>query len=141
MQSRHTSIGIKDIPIDLVFHGYLWLSNQQIPEILNGEKVDITLFQTLPFIIEGNLWSEDEQFSIQIKNIDGEYRVSRFDLSHSREDYLLEEKTYIAHDLKGIGEYCVIEAWEEKKDELLEGMKTLVPAWTAFKGFVDPKTK
>ena len=141
MQNRYSSIEIKEIPVDVAFDGYLWLSNEQKPKMLKGNKVDISLFQPLPFIIEGNLWSEKHQLSIQIRNIDGQYKIVRFDLSHSYEDSLLEEKTYLAHDLDDVREYLVVEAWEEKEDELLAGMKTLIPAWTAFKGFVNSKTK
>lgn len=142
MQRRYNSISIEDIPIDFYFEGYLWLSNARKPQILRNEKIDIALFKQLPFIVEGNLWSVEQNVNIQIRNIDGEYQIASIDLSNCDTDHLLAEKTYIAHDLKGVTEYRIIEAWEEKEDELsLQGMKTLLPTWTAFKGFVNTKNQ
>lgn len=129
------------IPVDIAFDGYLWLSNATKPKTMKSERVDMTLFRKLPFVVEGNLWSEELSLSIQIRNVDGEYFVHQFDLSDSEDDKLLEEKEYLAHDLDGVGKYRVVEAWKEYRDEMLAGMATLVPAWTAFKGFVNDKNQ
>jgi CRISPR type III-associated protein (TIGR04423 family) len=141
MKERHKAITLADIPVDVAFDGYLWLSNATKPKTMKSERVDMTLFQKLPFIVEGNLWSEELSLSIQIRNVDGEYFLHQFDLSDSEHDKLLDEKEYLAHDLDGVGKYRVVEAWKEHRDEMLAGMVTLVPAWTAFKGFVNNKNQ
>lgn len=141
MKERHKDITLAAIPVDIAFDGYLWLSNATKPKTMKSERVDMTLFRKLPFVVEGNLWSEELSLSIQIRNVDGEYFVHQFDLSDSEDDKLLEEKEYLAHDLDGVGKYRVVEAWKEYRDEMLAGMATLVPAWTAFKGFVNDKNQ
>lgn len=139
--NRYTSISVEQIPVDIEFDGYLWFSDQQKPTMLMNQRLNMALFKKLPFIIEGNLWSKERQLSVNIRNFDGQYLITSFDLSNSSEDILLEEKNYIAHDLEGVTKFQVIEAWEEKEDEALAGMKTLVPSWTAFKGFIKIKSK
>ncbi len=142
MKQRHKSIKLAEIPTDVLFDGYLWPSNEPKPKTMKAERVDMTLFQKLlPFIMEGNLWSEELSLSIQIRNVDGAYFIHQFDLSGSEQDSLLDEKEYLAHDLDGVSKYRVVEAWKEQQDEMLSGMKTLVPAWTAFKGFVNSKNE
>lgn len=141
MRERHKAITLADISVDVAFDGYLWLSNATKPMTMKSERVDMTLFQKLPFVVEGNLWSDKLSLSIQIRNVDGEYFVHQFDLSGSEKDELLDEKEYLAHDLEGVGKYRVVEAWKEHRDEMLAGMATLVPAWTAFKGFVNDKNQ
>jgi CRISPR type III-associated protein (TIGR04423 family) len=142
MKERHKTITLADIPTDVIFDGYLWLSNATKPITMKAERVDNSLFEKLlPFVVEGNLWSEELSLSIQIRNVDGAYIVQQFDLTGSDQDPLLDDKEdYLAHDLDGIAKYRVVEAWqEEQQDKILAGMKTLVPAWTAFKGFVHDK--
>lgn len=141
MKERYKTITLADIPTDVVFDGYLWLSNAAKPKTMKAERVDMTLFQKLPFVVEGNLWSEQLSLSIQIRNVDSAYIVQQFDLTGSDQDPLLDDKEdYLAHDLDGIAKYRVVEAWrEEQQGEMLAGMTTLVPAWTAFKGFVHDK--
>jgi CRISPR type III-associated protein (TIGR04423 family) len=143
MKERHKAITLADIPVDVVFDGYFWVSNDKKPKTMRAERVDMTLFQKLPFVVEGNLWSEERSLSIQIRNVDGEYLINQFDLSNSDpdQDKLLDEKEYLAHDLDGVGKFRVVEAWKEHRDEMLAGMVTLVPAWTAFKGFVNDKNQ
>ena len=135
---RTQIISVSDFPSDIDFEGYLWFSDQSRPLVLRGEEVPGDIFnKILPFVIEGNLWSEERKLSIKIQNVDGQYLITSFDLNHSEEDFHLDEKKYLTHRLDGIREYRVVEAWEEKQDEYMENMKTLVPSWTAFKGFIN----
>ena len=129
-------ININKIP-DLNYEGYLWYSNDPKPEIINSEKpFEKSMLKELPFVIEGNLWADDKKVSISIKNIDGEYRIFKYDLTGV--DIETNTQTYLAHDLGEVTEFTLFQHWAEEKDPLCAGMKTLVPAWTAFTGF---KTK
>jgi len=129
-------IDINDINFDLEYEGFYWYSNQQKPVLVLNQKITKGIFTTLPFIVEGNLYSEEKNISISIKNIDGAYKVFQADVK----DWLDEQITrneYLAHDLVGINKIKMIHFWEEsKEDALLENMKTLIPAWQAFVGFI-----
>jgi len=135
MNKNYQKITIAEIPNQLNFEGYYWYSDKQKPVILDNEKIDKKTFTALPFIIEGNFYAPKEQISIQVKNLNGTYHIAKIDLNLP-EIILVEEKEYIAHDLKGIRKFKMKEAWQEVEDELLEGMSTLVPAWSAFSGFI-----
>ena len=90
----------------------------------------------MPFIIEGHLYCESKNVSITIKNIDGEYHIYAADLNGLESSQCHEQK-YIAHDLAGISAFTMLEYWAASApDPLLVGMTTLVPAWSAFKGFI-----
>ena len=130
MKNRYKNINITEIP-EGNFEGYYWYSNKTKPEIINSKKIDKKKFTQLPFVIEANFYSKETETSIQIKNLDGNYHIAIIDLK----DCKVEPQNYIGHDIGY--DFQVVEAWEEKEDEFLEGMKTEVPVWTAFKGFVN----
>lgn len=138
MDKRTQIISVEDIPKTWEYQGYLWYSDQSKPKVLDKEELGNIEFSALPFVIEGNLWCSKEEASFQIKNIEGQYHVVQFDLKGSELDDLLSEHAYVAHDIEGYKEYTVIHAWEEAMDEICQ-MPVLVPAWTAFKGFSNPK--
>lgn len=115
------------------FEGYCWYSNAKTPTIVNG-KITSDIFSDLPFIMEGNLFSPDAQISIQIKHIDGQYRIAKIDLKDL--DMKKCQKVPYHTKLENVDRYEMIEAWEEVEDPLMAGIKTLRPAWSAFAGFV-----
>lgn len=127
------NINIDDIDFDLTYEGYIWYSNKTCPE--KKTKFYRSLFTDLPFIIEGNLYSRENEISISIKNIDGQYLVKQWDLKDLPKDQITKQ-TFIAHNLDGENKIEMIQFWEESaEDNLLEGMKTLIPSWRAFVGF------
>ena len=134
MTKRYKNINIEGIPNEN-FEGYYWFSNKPKPEIIRNEKIDKNKFTQLPFVVEANFYSKETETSVQVKNIDGEYHIAIIDLT----DCDTVPQVYIGHDIGY--DFQVVEAWEEKEDKFLEGMKTKVPAWTAFKGFVKPKNQ
>ena len=77
----HTLIKIDDIP-DYDYEGYYWYSDQSAPEVVFQQEklVFKELLTILPFVVEGNFYAEQEKVSIQIRHIDGEYRIAQFDL-------------------------------------------------------------
>ena len=141
MKNRYKEIKIQDIPKGK-YTGYYWLSDRTEPEIIwNKEKeIDLNWFGKLPFVVEANFYSAELEKSIQIKNIDGKYHCAVIDLK----DCKLTPQKYIGHDLDG-WDYEVVEAWEDREIKVIgtddEFMKTKVPSWVAFKGFVKLKKK
>jgi CRISPR type III-associated protein (TIGR04423 family) len=126
-------INIEDIPKDMLFEGYYWYSDESKPHIINGQPIPIEKLTPLPFVVEANFYNEDEQTSISIKNIDGQYLITRADLKGLAN---LEEQSYIAHRLKDISKIKLTCHWQESEpDALLAGMTTLIPVWLAFTGF------
>jgi len=133
-------ISINEIP-EFYYEGYLWYSDKSKPEIINLEEpFNKSMLKNLPFVIEGNLWAENEKISISIKNIDGEYQIFKYVLSQfSKQDFKDNTQTYRAHDLGEVKEFTLYQHWKEEEDPLCTNMKTLVPSWTAFTGFKQNK--
>lgn len=135
---------IKDLSVlnkTLPYQGYIWMSNKSFPEVFANTQslnlAEIIGSSSFPFIIEGNFCTigESERFSIKIQHIDGDYKVTKFDLSTIDEKPYLQK--YVGHDLNGL-DYQMIEYWAlSEPDELLAGMSTMQPAWSAFYGFVN----
>ena len=101
-------IEIQQIPFHLTFEGYYWYSNASKPCVLDDETISASIFTQLPFIIEGNLYNKENQISINIKNIDGQYLITQADLM-GLDEANLTLQTYIPHDLtesKGIPGIC-----------------------------------
>lgn len=122
------------------YQGYYWLSDKSKPTVFaQSESLNLaTLIQDhhLPFIIEGNFCCIEngiEKFSVSIRHINGQYQITKYDFTNipNLKEFL---QAYKGHD---IGEYdfLMVEYWEIIADELLAGMKTLQPAWSAFYGF------
>jgi len=127
--SRYKEISIDKIP-SFKFEGYYWMSDSSKPQIIRNQEIEKSVFGKLPFVVEANFYSKEKEISIQVKNIDGKYRVAQIDVQGC------EPITYIGHDIES--DFLVVEAWEDVEDSLLENMTTKVPTWTAFKGFVKP---
>lgn len=126
-------ISVEKINFDLEYEGYIWYSNQSLPEQRN--KISKSDFTDLPFIVEGNLYSKKDEISINIKNIDGEYFITQGILKNLPDDQITRQE-FLAHKLDGIKQIKMIQFWKEDEDELCEGMKTLKPSWQAFQGFI-----
>lgn len=126
-------ININEIDFDLEYEGYIWYSNAENPELRS--KISLEDFKDLPFIIEGNLYAYQEDVSVSIKNIDGEYHIMQGSLKDLPKEQITEQE-FVAHKLKNVNKIKMIQFWEElESDALLEGMKTLKPSWRAFAGF------
>jgi CRISPR type III-associated protein (TIGR04423 family) len=133
-------IEIKQIPFDLPFEGYYWYSDKSAPQALDNETISESIFNLneLPFIVEGNLYNDKEKISINIKNIDGEYLITRANLkglTYKSEEYLAHR--LVLNDGTKISKIKLAHYWQESEtDDLLAGMTTLMPVWMAFTGFV-----
>lgn len=63
---------IKSLP----YEGYLWRSDQEQPEIL--DKQSVSVLKEGNFVVEGQLYNEEQGLSYSIRHVDGEYRVYEF---------------------------------------------------------------
>lgn len=139
--NQKKEIEITQIP-SIPFEGYYWYSDATTPALLRNELIDKSLLDEnkLPFIIEGNFYNKDQQISLQIRNIDGIYKIFQYDLTGH------EPVTYLSNGFlksEGFEKYQMVEAWaavpdeiiNEEKEYALAGMKTQKPAWSAFAGF------
>jgi len=128
---------LSEIP-DLKFTGYIWYSNNAKPKILENEKANFSNFDKNQFIIEANLFAENENISINIKHIDGKYYISIIELNNIPENAEIIEKVYLANPTVSKTEKLIFkQCWQEFVDENCENMKVLKPTWTAFTGFTN----
>jgi len=134
---------LSDIP-KIKYTGYIWKSDNPAPEIKINPKDIFSDIGENPFIIEGYLYSESESQSISIKQIDGQYFISKIDLAgidlKNLPDDIFAQHCYLSdpaifklnNDFKYIK---FVEYWESKPDDLCAGMQVLQPARIAFIGF------
>ena len=136
MNKRRTKVDA--IPKGQQYTGYLWCTDAQTPQIFLHDVTEFSeaLLTKHPFVIEGWLYDADRRCSYAIRWVDGAYVRTRYDLSDISEEH---ERVYLAHDLKFIEKFRVVEHWETHPDPLCEGLEVLRPAWTAFAGFVESK--
>lgn len=140
------------------FEGYLWKSDEQAPDVYEGNKLlDVYTFnnETNPFIIEGQLYDAVTGLSVSIKYVDGEYKIKKYyidkkDSSHLSFSAVVMEKEgekqveipcevkelhYRGHsELKG-HDLHFYELWEEKPDPLCCNMDVLEATKVIFVGF------
>lgn len=127
-------ITINEIDFSVPYEGYYWLSNEEKPRIVNS-LIPKGIFKALPFVIEAHFLNDAKE-SISVKNIDGIYLVFKTSLKNLPEDQITTYE-YLTHKLPSIEKIKTIQYWEESDgDLLLENMKTLIPTWTAFAGFI-----
>ena len=131
-------ITANDIDFTKSYSGYLWYSDESKPRIFNPDILQSSMFSTLPFILEGYLFSSEEGGAcINIKNIDGEYHIHQVNLKNVDQNQL-ERFSFLASapfENIGIKKFKAIQYWKAEKDEFCEGMEVLQPSWIAFEGF------
>lgn len=140
MNSACQLIRVEEIPLGILFEGYYWYSNQKKPTVIPPDvPIQLSWFTDLPFIVEANFYAKKEQISIHVRSMDGTYHITKIDLSQL-DHSLCSKASYVGHDLDG-RDFEMIEAWFAQPDEegLLAGMESLIPAWTAFAGFITKK--
>lgn len=128
-------IEIEDIDFNIKYEGYLWKSDSKVPVIFQDEQVDKALFAKLPFIVEGHLFAKEDELSLKIKNIDGDYHIYAANLKSLPSTQLSENSFVAMKNSDGIKHIQSVQFWEQTADELCENMPVLEPSWVAFKGF------
>ncbi|MFK7980425.1 MAG: TIGR04423 family type III CRISPR-associated protein [Saprospiraceae bacterium] len=119
---------------DLLYEGYLWYSNAEKPEILQGQSFSPNQLTKLPFVVEGMLYAAKENISIRIVNIDGAYRIAKMNLENIPKEYVT---TYFAKE-EQFGKNWKIQMyqhWVEKEDVINDNRLVFCPTWSAFVGF------
>jgi CRISPR type III-associated protein (TIGR04423 family) len=128
-------INIADFPKTLLFTGYYWLSDQQKPVQLSEQIFDIQLLEYHPYVVEGRLYSKENDLSIHIHFIDGKYDIFQMNWREKPTEWETINSTYLAHDLDKVNEIKVTEVWIPTNDPNCENMEVLQPAFLGFKGF------
>jgi CRISPR type III-associated protein (TIGR04423 family) len=137
MEMKSLDMEIKSldmIPTDYHYEGYLWLSDKQIPEIIDG-KVDFSEYikKQNPFIIEGLLWAEAEQVSIHIKHTH-RYLVNKVCLKDFPKESQ-KDKKYHAHRIVGYKYLKFKQIWLPEPDEFCNNFEVLTMKTMVFVGF------
>lgn len=121
-----------------LYEGYIWWSDKTNPEILKGQPFAPELTDGInPFVIEGQLWDEENGISLSIRYADGHHVI----ISHSvtKEDLKSNDNPkpefYIRHRIEGTGRLRFLRYWKTEADEYCEGFETLRPDKLVFVGF------
>jgi CRISPR type III-associated protein (TIGR04423 family) len=130
-------MNITEIPKDLKYTGYIWMSDSSIPkQYLQPTRIEDVFNvsdESNPFIVEGQLYSKTAEKSYSIRYIDGQHIVTEYDLKLLPKEYDL--KKFIPNRIEGVSKILFRQYWRPRKDELCEGMEVLVPAAYVFAGF------
>lgn len=115
--------------------GYFWKSDAKEPQPVNGDFTEDLNPNKNPFIVEAQLYDENTMLSYSIKYVDGEFFIFEHKvdaLDFNRKD--VEVKDFYAHRIDGYKKLQFLQYWQEKEDELCEGMQVLQPAELVFVG-------
>jgi len=121
-----------DIP-DYSYEGYIWMSDEKEPTVLNNESFDFSKINTNPFVIEGLLYSKNEKISIHIQHT-GEYQIFEYHLNDYAQSSIVE-KEYLPHRLDNVSKVRFKQIWLPELDENCEGMEVLTLKSIVFCGF------
>ncbi len=127
-------ITITDIP-KRKYDGYVWLSNEKYPIILDKQEYDFTQVKENPFVIEALLWNAEEDISIMIRHT-GKYHIQEFNLNELPVGHELEEKVYLPHRLGDNVKYVFFkQLWIPEPDPFCEKMEVMTMKALIFTGF------
>lgn len=109
-------ISIKEIK-PLTYEGYLWMSDQENPNVYENKLVTLPKEGDNPFVVEGHLFNKKEGLSYTIKYVDGqyivlEYQVTEIDLKNPDNQI----KTYLSNRM-GDKKLQFLRYWEDVFDE------------------------
>lgn len=131
METRRISI---DQISDQKYDGYIWMSDKEDPDLLKGKKFSLPEGCN-PFIVEGQLYSEEAGLSYSIKYVDGEYivfehKVSAADISSPDNEVIVYEPNRM-----NVGGLKFLRVWEKKADDNCLDMDVLTLTKNVFIGF------
>lgn len=132
------SAKINNIPAGASYEGYVWMSDQTKPDIINGAMAEVKLTpESNPFIIESRLYDTVKHVSYSVKYVDGEYKAFRYDLDEmlKEKDIEIEPKRYLPHRMDSVKGLHFLRFWRGENDPLCEDMKVLQPGELVFVGF------
>ncbi|NWH03870.1 TIGR04423 family type III CRISPR-associated protein [Desulfobacter latus] len=121
------------------YTGYYWLSDADHPVILENRTIQ---YQPVlnPFIIEGRLFCDQENTSISIRHIDGQYLIYQifWDQVASENEISEDQLSYLAASglaAAGIKRLKFRRLWQDQKEKNCEDMRVLLPGPVGFIGF------
>lgn len=119
---------------DLLYEGYLWMSNADSPIVYDYDRpVDMTLFRgTNPFVREGYLYSREAKISLTIKFVDGQYLIREHEVTEKQE---YDELSFVSHRMEGAPLLKFRRYWRMAQDPACLGMETQVFDRMVFVGF------
>ena len=125
---------LRDIP-SVKYEGYIWLSYEDKPVVLNNITFNFNTISSNPFIVEGLLFNEEHKKSIHITH-DGTYSIFEYDLHAFKSNSIeLVEKEYLPHRLNGVEKVHFVQLWKEENDPLCNDFPVLTLQATVFCGF------
>jgi len=123
------------------YEGYLWYSDEERPMYI-GEKdkiFDKEYLTTYPFVVEGALYSIEENKSLTIRCLEGKYYIHEIDfniLEQNKKSYRkIPHEWLVAKDVNR--KVLMWEVWTLDKDPLCANMPSFRAAFWAFKGFIN----
>jgi CRISPR type III-associated protein (TIGR04423 family) len=117
------------------YDGYIWMSNEDKPKLLNKVDFSDRNLTLNPFIVEGLLFDEENNKSIHITH-DGDYTITVFDINKfTKPTFEVVEKKYLPHRLDGVNKVCFKQIWMEKAEENSADFPVLKLQATIFSGF------
>lgn len=127
-------IEIKDINFEAKYQGYIWMSDNTQSEQYYNEKIDKTLFESKnPFVIEAQLYDEDNKLSYSMKTVDGELHIYKYDVKFKPKD--VKELSFIPNRMDKVSKLKFLQYWTPQPDEFCEKMEVLQPSAFVFVGF------
>lgn len=116
------------------YSGYIWMSDERKPIILNNDNFDFLSIGTNPFIIEALLFSYEENISLSIRHTDT-YQIHEFDLNNLDAESVIEDVEYLPYRLESVDKVCFKQLWVPEEDEYCEGLQVLKIKAIIFTGF------
>lgn len=117
------------------YQGYIWMSNESEPQVINRDYFINLDEKQNPFVIEGLLYCPLSGISYSIKYVDGRYIVKKYIVDDA--DFAnpnVDIKSYCSNRM----EKCrlrFLQYWEAQPDPMCEGMEVNQPAKLVFVGF------
>lgn len=125
MNSQYTIPAIPDC------QGYIWMSDQSMPEVIDCPFEGLSLTVKNPFITEAYLFDRTKKVSYSIRFIDGQYVVSAIETRLFKN--ATHHKFFASWDEKVI--LLFENEWTPIEDPLCENMEVFTAAEFAFVGF------
>lgn len=108
-------ISINDIK-PLSYEGYLWMSDQEEPEVYDNKPITLPKVGDTPFVVEGQLFNKAKGLSYSIKFVDGQYIVQEYAVTEADKNNCDNEiKTYESNRM-GDRRLQFLRYWEEVLD-------------------------
>lgn len=118
------------------YEGYVWMSNEQSPRVIEGAYGGISLLGSEnPFIIEAQLYDAERMVSYSVKYVDGSYIATAYQVDSSDfNSTRVDQKVYFGHRMNN-KKLHFLRYWNAVEDEFCEKQPVLQPAALVFVGF------